>query len=69
MNKEYYNKLLLKLQDTFKDCCIKSEHERAIILSKREIEDLGVLWKDEAIKKWGIKEEDASLEKDGGKRK
>ena len=57
MKKEYYERLQNKLADAYGVCVNKMENDVAIILSKRELEDLHFLWSYEATKIWAIEEE------------
>lgn len=60
----YHRHLNQKLFEAWKDSLDNSEQSK-VILTKRELEDLLYLWKNEAPKIWRI--EDAVHAKDGGK--
>ena len=62
MNKKYFESLKRKLQYAYADCIEEIE----VSLNRREVEDLYYLWKDEACKKWKLK--DASCEGDENER-
>lgn len=50
MNENYHRRLLEKLKRAMKRTFRK--HTTTITLSKYEIQDLGILWEEEAKKRW-----------------
>ena len=62
MNKKYYDRLIKKLETTYKRCIENNESTELIELSKRELEDLHYLFKHQAPIIWKINEKNEELE-------
>lgn len=55
MKREYYNRLGNKLEKALKRLKDFSyTRSTRIVLNRAELEDLFLLWREEAIKKWGL---------------